>query len=183
MDVLPPLATISVAGFATIAGIIDLREFRVPNALTVPLLVCGIAYHTTTGGSAGLQTSLLGACFGFGILFGLYLLGAMGAGDVKLLAGVGAWLGAPATIYVFAIAATATGLYSLVVLALRGGLAEAVITIRVALLQFQAMAKHLGANERVEVTVTRRDRRKRLVPFATMVALGVIVVLAWNQWG
>ena len=182
MDLLSPLATLSIAAFAAVVGIIDIREFKVPNVLTVPLLLCGIAYHATLGGVAGLQSSLLGALFGFGVLFGLYLLGAMGAGDVKLMAGVGAWLGASATIYVFAVAAAATGLYSLVVLTLRGGMGEALITIQVALLQFKAMAKHLGANQRVEVTVKRQDRRTRLVPFAAMVALGMIVVLAWNQW-
>ncbi len=183
MDLLSPAAVGAVAVCVAIAGIIDLREFRVPNLLTLPLLVCGIVYHTTVGGFPALQSSLLGALFGFGILFGLYLLGAMGAGDVKLMAAVGAWLGVPSTLYVFAVAAAATALYSLVVLSLRGSLSEAVVTIQVALLQSLAIAKHLGANERVETTVHRKDRRKRLVPFAAMVALGMIVVLVWNQWG
>lgn len=166
---------------AVIAGIIDAREFRVPNLLTFPLLVSGIVYSTAAGGFAGLQFSLLGALFGFGVLFGLYLLGAMDAGDVKLMAGVGAWLGFPAVSYVFGVAAIATGVYSLVVLALRGGVGEALITIRVACLQLAAMGRHLGANQRVEELAKCPDRRARLVPFAAMIALGVIVVLMWNH--
>ena len=183
MDLLTPFAAVALAVFIAIAGMIDVREFRVPNLLTVPLLVCGMIYHAKIGGLGGLQSSLLGALFGFGVLFGLYLLGAMGAGDVKLMAGIGAWLGVSATIYVFAVAAVATGIYSLVILALRGEARQAIITTWVALLQFKAMARHLGPNERVEVTVKRQDRRMRLVPFAAMLALGVVVALARSRWG
>ena len=52
-----------------------------PNLLTLPLFFCGIAYHVTVSGLAGLQTSLLGALFGFGVLLALYVVGAMGAGE------------------------------------------------------------------------------------------------------
>ncbi|MEE8451755.1 MAG: A24 family peptidase [Thermoguttaceae bacterium] len=183
MDYASPTAFAAVAVIVAIAGAIDVRHFKVPNVLTGPLLICGLAYHTISGGPAGLQSSLFGALFGFGVLIGLYVLGAMGAGDVKLMTGVGAWLGASATVYVFAVAAAATGLYSLVVLIRHGRLGHAVATIQVTLFQFKTLAKHLGANQRVESVVKQEDRRQRLIPFAAMIALGVVVVLVWHQLG
>ena len=109
-----PLMVVVVS--SVVASISDLRSFRIPNGLTFPLIVSGIVYHAIVGGLAGLQPSLLGAFAGFAVLFPLYLMGGMGAGDVKLLAGVGAWLGLPATVCVFCIAGLATGVYSLVIL-------------------------------------------------------------------
>ena len=165
-----------VAVFVVIAAITDLRHFRVPNLLTVLMLVSGITYHTIAGN--GPAWSLLGALCGFCILFWAYPLGAMGAGDVKLMAGVGAWLGVMPTIYVFGVAAGATACYSLVVLFWQGRLMQAIIRIQLSLFQLKTVAKHLGAEERVEAVVKSKDRRMRLVPFAAMIALGVVVVFA-----
>jgi len=181
MDLESSIAAGIVVVVAAVAGLSDVRTFKVPNRLTLPLAVTGVAYHTITGGPAGLKWSLLGALFGFGVLFGLYLLGAIGAGDVKLMTGVGAWLGVSTSIYVFAVAAAGTALYSIVVLLRRGNLSQAFTTIQITLMQLQTMGKHLGADERVESIVQRRDRLKRLVPFASMVALGAIVVAVWKQ--
>ena len=49
------------------------------------------------------------------------MLGGVGAGDVKLLAAIGAWLGFTSTLYVFVVAGLAAGAYAVVVLCLRGG--------------------------------------------------------------
>ncbi len=168
-----PLAIVAV--FALIAAIVDVCKFRVPNNLTMPVLLLGLGYHALVGGFAGLGFSLLGVLAGFGVLFVPYLIGATGAGDVKLMAAVGAWLGLPATIYVFAVAAIAGVCYSLVVFARYGGLGNALALIQASMMQLSAMGKHLGAEERVE-TVVRRGDRKRLIPFAAMIALGIVIV-------
>jgi prepilin peptidase CpaA len=175
--VMVPLVVVAVATLS--AAVSDLRRFKVPNVLTFPLIVSGVAYNGITGGGAGLQGSLGGTFFGFAVVFLFYAMGAMGAGDVKLMAGVGAWLGMPATAYVFGFAGLATGLYSLVLLVRHGRVGQVAAQLRVGLLRLRAVGRHLGAEQRVESVVKRSDRRQRLVPFAAMIALAVVLLLVW----
>lgn len=173
-----PLTVVVVS--SVVASVSDLRNFRIPNALTFPLIISGVAYHVIVGGLVGLQSSLLGAFFGLAILFMFYVIGAMGAGDVKLMAGVGAWLGMPGTVYVFSIAGLATGAYSFVLLAWRGRFGQVLARFRIGLFRLRALGKHLAAEQRVESVVKQCDRRLQLVPFALMIAFAVSVVLIWS---
>ena len=75
------------------AACIDGRQLRVPNWLTYHFMVVGLAFWVYFGGVAGLLWSLEGLAVGLVALLPLYAIGGMGAGDVKLLAGVGAWIG------------------------------------------------------------------------------------------
>jgi prepilin peptidase CpaA len=168
-----------VACVGCTVAVTDVRAFRVPNAITYPFVLAGLVYHGLTG---GLGMSLLGMAVGFAVLLFLHVLGAVGAGDVKLMAGVGAWLGASSTIYLFAIAAAATAVYSVTVLIMRQGLYGIVVTTYIQVRQIGTLFKHLGEEERVEAVVTQPDCRMRLVPFAAMVALGGIVMLVYACW-
>jgi prepilin peptidase CpaA len=170
-----PLVVVVAATIA--ASITDVRQLKVRNALTLPLLASGPIYHVVSGGLAELYSSLLGAAFGFGILLIPYLLGGIGGGDVKLMSGVGAWLGMPTTVYVFVAAGLIAGVYSVVVLTWRGGLRRIFATCQMALFQLRSIGRHLGPEDRIETAVTQSDRWSRVVPFAVMIALGVITVL------
>src|SRR5207248_19483 len=96
-----PVAITVVLTASAVAAVTDVWKFKVYNALTLPLVLSGLLYHAVVGGWAGLLGSLLGCLFGFAILFAFFLMGGMGAGDVKLMAAIGAWLGVPATFAVF----------------------------------------------------------------------------------
>lgn len=72
---------------------IDLRTRRVPNALTMTLAATGIACAASGISGITVTASLLGFALGLGLMLPGYLFGATGAGDVKLLAAAGAWLG------------------------------------------------------------------------------------------
>src|SRR5206468_9815689 len=137
----------------------------------------GVIYQAAVGGFPGLGNSLAGVFFNLLLVLLFYLIGAMGAGDVKFMAGVGAWLGMPLSAYAFFVAALATGVYSVCVLIWEGGIARASVTLHVLMYQVRqlgVLSRHLSGLERVEEIAKRSDRRRRLVPFAAMVALGVI---------
>lgn len=76
-----------------VAAVIDVRTRRIPNWLTVPFLISGLAFHAAAGGQSGAVSSLAG--FGLALLlFGPpCFMRAMGMGDLKLAAAVGAWIG------------------------------------------------------------------------------------------
>lgn len=174
-----PFGVVSIVSL--LACVTDLKSFRIPNYITAPLAASGIVFHGVFYGSAGLQNSIFGLLFGFFSLMLLYLIGGMGAGDVKLLAAVGAWLGVPTIVYVFIVAAVTGSLYSFALLVAQGRLTSAVTTVRVVFRQLVVVGKHLGSEERIESVVKREDRHKRLVPFAVMIAIGVIVVMIGIQ--
>lgn len=96
----PTLAVLAIATFT------DLRSRRIPNWLVLPFLAAGIGVSTWFHGWHGLEQSLAGLALG-GVLFGILCwMGGMGMGDVKLCAGIGAWIG-PAQM---ALALVATGI-------------------------------------------------------------------------
>lgn len=75
-----------------IASITDLRSRRIPNWLVLPFLLLGVGVSTWNQGWHGLGQSAAGMGMGL-VVFGLlFLIGGMGAGDVKLFAAIGAWI-------------------------------------------------------------------------------------------
>ena len=102
-----PIALVLVA--ALVAAVTDVWKFKVYNVLTFPLLASGLLYHAIYGGTAGLAGSIVGALVGFALMIMLYTMGGMGAGDVKFVTALGAWLGLPLTLYVVMAGCIATG--------------------------------------------------------------------------
>jgi len=92
-----------VSGLLIWAAWIDGKELRVPNWLTYPMVLSGLVYGAAVGGWSGLGAALLGMLMGLATLLPLYAVGGMGAGDVKLMAGMGAWVGAATTWYAFCV--------------------------------------------------------------------------------
>jgi prepilin peptidase CpaA len=72
----------------------DLARRHIANWIPVAALAGGIGWQVGRDGAHGLLTALGGAALGFGAFLVFYLLGGMGGGDVKLMAGFGALLGA-----------------------------------------------------------------------------------------
>ena len=182
------LTTVSVpllvtTGVGVMAGLVDFARFRIPNAITFPFLISGFVYHVATGGLEGLRISGGGCLACFAVVLILYLMGAMGAGDVKFTAGIGAWLGAHTALAVFFVAAMGTALYSVAILIWQGGLAQAMVSTNFVLYQlyrFKVVARHLVGVPSIEAIANAQDRRKRLVPFAAMLAVGILAVVTWK---
>jgi prepilin peptidase CpaA len=75
------------------AVVTDLRSSRIPNWLTLPAMTIALGAHMWTNGIAGLFFSLTGLGAGFALFLIMHLAGHIGAGDVKLMAAVGALMG------------------------------------------------------------------------------------------
>ena len=99
-----------------IAAYTDIDRRKIPNVLTFPAMLLGVGYHGLTYGVPGLIFSVAGLVTGFGLLILFYFMGGMGAGDVKLMAAVGAVLGAKGVFFSFLFTALYGGVYSLVII-------------------------------------------------------------------
>src|SRR5205823_5865387 len=121
------------------------------------------------------------AAFGFSVLICFYLLGGMGAGDVKLLTAVGAWLGLSLTLAVFLAASLAAGVYVVAVTLFYHTQGDLWANLQIAWLRIKLLGRHLASEQRIEAEVARPDCRGRIIPFAAMIAVGLalILLLVW----
>lgn len=96
-----------------VAAVIDGWKLKVPNWITFPFVIAGWGYSLALFGWEGLGWSVLGTAVGLALLLPAYAIGGMGAGDVKLLAGVGAWVWGTVTFYAFCVSAVIGGLMAI----------------------------------------------------------------------
>ena len=101
-------------------ALVDLRSHRIPNYLTLATALTGLSFQLAFHGWEGLGDGLLGMALGFAFLILPYVWGGMGAGDVKALAALGAWLGPGRTLFLFCYMGIAGGVIALGVLWWRG---------------------------------------------------------------
>jgi prepilin peptidase CpaA len=102
-----------------VAAVIDGWKLKVPNWLTFPFIMSGLVFHTVAHGLPGLADSFIGMSVGLGLLLIPYVVGGMGAGDVKLFAGVGAWVGWRITLGAFCVSGVVGGLLAVLMVAFR----------------------------------------------------------------
>jgi len=112
--------TFLAVAVAVIACGYDLRTRRIPNPLTFGAALSAVAFNVVATGSSGFMTAGGGWLLGVVLFIPFFALGGMGAGDVKLLGAIGAWLGPEAVLHVALYTALAGGPIAIVV-ALRSG--------------------------------------------------------------
>jgi prepilin peptidase CpaA len=141
----------------------DVRSHRISNRLSLFGLVAGLALQFLCGGPSGMAAGLLGAGVGLGCFAPFYLLRAMGAGDLKLLAAVGAFLGPQAAFHAALFSLLAGGLGAIGYVLWCG--------LRAAASSF--VQKGFGAAGMSAFIAAQVARRERL-PFALPIAVGGI---------
>jgi len=100
------------------AAWLDWRTRRIPNWLTVPGFLAGIALNSILQGWHGARQSLEGAGLALGLLLPLVLLRGLGAGDWKLMGAVGALLGWRPMLFVLVVSFVATAVIGMIQMAL-----------------------------------------------------------------
>lgn len=154
-----------------VAAVIDGMYLKVPNNITYPLIVAGWLYSTAIGGWAGLGWSLAATVFGFSLLFFLHLIGGMGAGDVKLLAGIAAFVHIEHTWWIFVATTIVGGIMALGQIAMSGDWMKH-FTQAQSILQEIATVK--DADKLYDIAQERKPRM-RLLPYGipmTVAAIG-----------
>ena len=102
-----------------ICTVTDIRERKIYNKVLFPFLVLAFIVNGITGGWGGLGSTVIGTLVGLAILLIPYLMGGMGAGDVKLLAVIGALMGAKFVGLTAIYMALAGGVFALFIIAFR----------------------------------------------------------------
>ena len=103
------LAVATIVCGTGIGALIDLRTRRLPNPLTMGLAAIGVAYAACGIGDLSIGASRAGLALGLALMLPGHLIGATGAGDVKLFAAVGAFIGPVHILSAFLYTALAGG--------------------------------------------------------------------------
>jgi leader peptidase (prepilin peptidase)/N-methyltransferase len=151
----PALAYGLLCAVLVVLSVIDLETHLLPNVITYPAFVVGLAVivvlSVTHGYAGGITSALTGAVFAFALLLFFHVLQprGMGLGDVKLAPTLGLFLG---WLYASPVTAVVLVLYAVLAASLGGGL--------------------------VGLAVNLARRRRMEIPFGPALALGTVVVIA-----
>jgi prepilin peptidase CpaA len=129
-------------GIAALACGIDLRRQRIPNWLTFGAAIAGLLYHTSVAGPMGFTDATAGWIVGAGMFFLPFTLGGLGAGDVKLVAALGAWFGVADAIWLGLYTGLVGGVVALGVALLHGYLQQALANVELLLMHWRVAGLH-----------------------------------------
>jgi prepilin peptidase CpaA len=159
-----------VAVVLVVAAIIDGRSLKVPNWLTFPFAAGGVLFSFWPGGLSTVD-SLAGLALGLALLLPLYAVGGMGAGDVKLLAGVGAWVGPAITLWSFVATVLVGAAMAIFMMARSGKFFSHVVQIREIAAEWWAVRDPVALAQ----TAAVRKPRMLLLPYGIPMAIGTII--------
>jgi len=164
-----------------VAAVIDGWALKVPNWITLPMIASGWIYSVVCAAQMdmvwyeALGWSLVGTAIGLALLLPAYAIGGMGAGDVKLLAGVGAWVHGKHVFYAFCVSAVVGAVIAVLMVLVRRAwkkhsdqfwmILGEIMTIR----NPEALASIAG----------ERKPSMLLLPYGIPIAIGAIMYFAW----
>ncbi len=150
----------------------DVKTKRIPNYLSFGGALAGLGFQLGAHGWAGLAEGFLGMLLGFALLIFFYVKGGMGAGDVKALAALGAWLGPLPTLFLFCYMAFCGVLLMVIFLWWKGQLLDKTRQLRDFLLNWVLLRSHR------QIPKTERPAPALLqdgLPYAVAMAMGMAI--------
>jgi prepilin peptidase CpaA len=170
---MPLLLKFILVGVVLLAGAYDARYRKIPNWLSLSGLILGLGVNVVLSGWTGLGAATLGFGLAMLIYMPLYLIRGMGAGDVKLMAAVGAIVGPHDWLGIFIATALVGGVVSLAAIAIKKRTHQTLLglaTILSELLQFRRPAK-------ADACLDIRNPNALCMPHALNIAAGCIAFL------
>jgi prepilin peptidase CpaA len=161
------------------AAATDLHSRRIPNWLSFTMILSGFGVNAAGLGLTSGWYALFGFLLGFAMPFVLFVIGALRGGDVKLLAGIGAWLGPAGVIKVFLLEAV-IGAVIVIAQAVAQGRLRVLMRNSTVLAISMAHARDLGM-EHVKATGQSSRSVDRPLPFAVPVLMAMLILLA-RSW-
>ena len=161
---------------AFLGGASDVRSARIPNWLTYGGLLLALVLRLAGSGWAGFRSGVVGMLVAGVIFCLLFAIGAMGGGDVKLIASVGAWAGNDHVIQVLIAAALAGGLLAVIYILFGHGLRQTFWNI-LDLIRFRLTS---GLNPHPLLSVQQKGTLR--VPFGVAIAMGTLFCAGNAIW-
>jgi len=159
----PTLIVLAVATFT------DLRSRRIPNWLVLPFLLAGVAVSGWRHGWHGIGQSFEGIGLALLIYGVLFWMGGMGAGDVKLCAAIGAWIGPGQFFIALVITGLAGGIMALGWAAWGGFLKELLTGSSDLVFAWRKNGMHRDPD------LVLSNPRTRKMPYAPAIAIGTLL--------
>jgi len=157
-----------------IASVTDLRSHRISNRLTYSTLIFGLVFYSLHSGLSGFLYSLGGLFLGLALLIMFYLVGGMGAGDVKLMAAVGSLLGPQGVFAAFLGTALIGGIYALIILAAKGYLLDT-------LKRFGLILKTFFITKKFIYIPPPKQEKAPLLCYGVAISLGTLASVAYRM--
>jgi prepilin peptidase CpaA len=155
---------------AVIIAYYDVRYRRIPNAFVAATLTAGVCMNAIFAGLPGVIASLGGCAMAFALMFMLHVFGAMGAGDVKLFAAIGAVTGSQLVLPTFIVVILTGGLLAIVSMIRAGKVMTTMHRV------FQIFVGMLPGWQMPRFAVP--TDRKHTIPYGVAITMGSIISVA-----
>jgi prepilin peptidase CpaA len=170
------LIELPLISLITLAALADVRSHRIPNLLVGAALLAALITQVFLPEGAGWRNWLLGMLTGFALFLPLYLLRGMAAGDVKLMAAVGAFVGPVAAVQIALVTFLVGSVIALAIVLNKGMLRECWLNLRA--LMTQILMRTAGMPVR---TTGMHGESVGRFPYAVAIAFGTLAVLVFRH--
>ncbi len=169
----------AIVPVALVASWYDCRQHRVPNWLNASVALTGLGAQAALGGPAGLAFGFQGMLVGFGMLVLLWAMKGMGAGDVKLMAALGTWLGPQMTFFAVLVGGLVGGVVALGMIVYHRNWSATASNLGVLMnkvSRFDTAFSDYGSAQSI-------GKSSGVVPYAVPLSIGTLIVVLANHTG
>ncbi|MEH7501323.1 prepilin peptidase [Neobacillus drentensis] len=157
-----------------ISFITDIRKRKILNSVTFPSIIFAFLYYLITQGLEGFFFSGKGFLVGLCLLIIPYILGGMGAGDVKLMAAIGALMGTSFVFYSFIYTALIGGSIALGLILKQRGIVNSMKSFFYTMVFFRS---NLGS-----MLLAKEKHSSISFPYGVAITLGTLCALVWGGY-